>query len=139
MIWQTEVLIVANSAALAVKLNRNVKVSGGVFYLSFSCELAKATARRCQAISALDCRRVDSVWISSHRTGGQILCSVELRLCSQAGNWPLDANLVLQPFSFFNPGLEILCQLLSSKHFSVHSLFIWTPQIQRQEKSPRFK
>lgn len=135
----TEVLIVANSAALAVKINRDVKVSGGVFHLSFSCELAKATARHCQAISALGCRRVDSVWISRHRTGGQILCSVELRSCTQAGNWPLGANLVLQPFSFFNLGLEILCQLLSSKHFSVHSLFIWTLQIQRQEKSPRFK
>ena len=84
MMWQTEV--VANSATLAVKKNRSVKVSGVVFYLTFSCEFAKATARYCQAISALDCRRMDSAQISSHRTWGQILCPVELRSCMQAGN-----------------------------------------------------
>lgn len=84
MTWQTEV--VAISAALAVKINQNVKVSGVVFYLTFSCELAKGTARYCQAISPVDRRRMDSVWISSHRTGGQILCPVELRSCMQAGN-----------------------------------------------------
>lgn len=84
MTWQTEV--VANSAALAVKINQNVKVSGMVFYLTSSCELAKATAMYCQAISAVDCRKMDSVWISSHGTGGQILCPVELCSCMQAGN-----------------------------------------------------
>lgn len=62
--------LVANSAGLAVKINWNVRVSDVVFYLTFSCELAKATARCCQAISSVCCRKIDSILVSSHSTGG---------------------------------------------------------------------
>lgn len=103
VIWQTEVVV--TSAALAVEINWNGKVSGVVFYLTFSYELVKATTR----YSGLFCNRLwengfslDQQlqdWGTNSPPSGAAFMYLGMEL-------PLGPNLVLQPFSFFNLGLE---------------------------------